>query len=92
MIQADLTAVASGPLSHAVAADLRLLADQESRGAAAVFRFSSNPGVRTVAFSVPIQPMTAFAITTEAGPFGGEHPTTSPLLMGSPQPPRPGSA
>jgi anti-sigma-K factor RskA len=59
---------------------------------AAVFRFSSNPGVRTVAFSVPIQPMTAFAITTEAGPFGGEHPTTSPLLMGSPQPPRPGSA
>jgi hypothetical protein len=41
MIQADLTAVAAGPLSHSVAADLRLLADQESRGAAAVFRFSA---------------------------------------------------
>jgi anti-sigma-K factor RskA len=59
---------------------------------AAVFRFSSNPGVRTVAFSVPIQPTTGFAITAEAGPFGGEHPTTSPLLAGSPQPPRTGGA
>jgi Helicase conserved C-terminal domain len=41
MIQADLTAVAAGPLGHAVAADLRLLAEQESRGAAGVFRFSA---------------------------------------------------
>ncbi len=41
MIQADLTAVAAGPLSHLVAAELRLLADQESRGAAGVFRFSA---------------------------------------------------
>jgi hypothetical protein len=41
MIQADLTAVAAGPLSQPVAADLRLLADQESRGAAGVFRFSA---------------------------------------------------
>jgi Helicase conserved C-terminal domain len=41
MIQADLTAVAAGPLSHAVTADLRLLADQESRGTAGVFRFSA---------------------------------------------------
>jgi Helicase conserved C-terminal domain len=41
MIQADLTAVAAGPLSHAVAAELRLLADQESRGAGGVFRFSA---------------------------------------------------
>ena len=41
VIQADLTAVAAGPLSHPVAADLRLLADQESRGAAGVFRFSA---------------------------------------------------
>ena len=41
MIQADLTAVAAGPLSHGVAAELRLLADQESRGAAGVFRFSA---------------------------------------------------
>jgi anti-sigma-K factor RskA len=59
---------------------------------AAVFRFSDSPGVRTVAFSVPIQPMTAFAITAETGPFGSEHPTTSALLAGSPEPARPGGA
>jgi hypothetical protein len=41
VIQADLTAVASGPLEHAVASDLRLLADQESRGGGGVFRFSA---------------------------------------------------
>jgi Helicase conserved C-terminal domain len=40
IIQADLTAVASGPLDHRVAAELRLLADQESRGAGGVYRFS----------------------------------------------------
>ena len=38
--RADLTAVAAGPLAYAVAQDLRRLADQESRGAAGVFRFS----------------------------------------------------
>lgn len=41
IVQADLTAVAPGPLTPAVAADLRLLADQESRGAGGVFRFSA---------------------------------------------------
>lgn len=41
IIQADLTAVAAGPLPHDVAADLRLLADQESRGAGGVYRFSA---------------------------------------------------
>jgi hypothetical protein len=66
--------------------------DLDKATKAAVFRFNSNPGVRTVAFSVPIQPTTAFAVTTESGPFGGEHPTTSPLLMGSPQPQKPGGA
>jgi hypothetical protein len=40
VIQTDLTAVTSGPLEHAVAAELRLLADQESRGGAGVYRFS----------------------------------------------------
>jgi hypothetical protein len=40
VIQADLTAAAPGPLDHAVAAELRLLADQESRGAGGVYRFS----------------------------------------------------
>lgn len=40
VVQADLTAVAPGPLRHEVAAELRLLADQESRGGGGVFRFS----------------------------------------------------
>ena len=41
IVQADLTAVAPGPLVHAVAGDLRLLADQESRGGGGVYRFSA---------------------------------------------------
>ena len=41
VIQNDLTAVTSGPLEHTVAAELRLLADQESRGGAGVYRFSA---------------------------------------------------
>jgi len=40
IVQADLTAVAPGPLEHAVAGELRLLADQESRGGGGVYRFS----------------------------------------------------
>ncbi len=42
LIQADLTAVAAGPLAYEVAEDLRRLADQESRGAGGVFRFSAD--------------------------------------------------
>lgn len=41
VVQADLTAVAPGPLTPAAAADLRMLADQESRGGGGVFRFSA---------------------------------------------------
>lgn len=41
ILQSDLTAVAPGPLSHEVGATVRLLADQESRGAGGVFRFSA---------------------------------------------------
>ncbi len=41
VIQNDLTAVTPGPLEHGVAADLRMLADQESRGGAGVYRFSA---------------------------------------------------
>jgi hypothetical protein len=40
VLQADLTAVAPGPVPYRLARELRLLADQESRGGAAVFRFS----------------------------------------------------
>jgi Helicase conserved C-terminal domain len=39
VIQTDLTAVAPGPLPHRIARELRLLADQESRGGAGVYRF-----------------------------------------------------
>lgn len=41
VVQADLTAVAPGPLPHTLAGDLRLLADQESRGGGGVYRFSA---------------------------------------------------
>jgi hypothetical protein len=41
VIQNDLTAVTSGPLEHTVASKLRMLADQESRGGAGVYRFGA---------------------------------------------------
>lgn len=41
LIQADLTAVAPGPLLPPIARDLQLVADVESRGAATVYRFSA---------------------------------------------------
>ncbi len=41
MVQADLTAVAPGPLVRERARDLHLLADVESRGGATVYRFSA---------------------------------------------------
>jgi hypothetical protein len=40
LIQADLTAIAPGPLTARAAADLGTLADVESRGGATVYRFS----------------------------------------------------
>ncbi|SDR84384.1 Helicase conserved C-terminal domain-containing protein [Friedmanniella luteola] len=40
ILQADLTAVAPGPLAYEVAGELRLLAEQESRGGGGVYRFS----------------------------------------------------
>jgi hypothetical protein len=42
VIQTDLTAVTAGPLEHDVAAELRMLADQESRGGGGVYRFSAS--------------------------------------------------
>ena len=41
LLQADLTAVAPGPLERAVARSMALLADVESRGGATVYRFSA---------------------------------------------------
>jgi Helicase conserved C-terminal domain len=41
LVQADLTAVAPGPLSPETARDLGALADVESRGGATVYRFST---------------------------------------------------
>ncbi|QIK65226.1 hypothetical protein G7072_01720 [Nocardioides sp. HDW12B] len=40
LLQADLTAVAPGPLEDALARDLALLAEVESRGGATVYRFT----------------------------------------------------
>lgn len=40
LVQADLTAVAPGPLDSDLAADLALVADVESRGGATVYRFT----------------------------------------------------
>ncbi len=42
LIQADLTAVAPGPLLRELARDLHLLADIESRGQATVYRFTAS--------------------------------------------------
>lgn len=42
LLQADLTAVAPGPLESSVARTLHLLADVESRGGATVYRFSAS--------------------------------------------------
>lgn len=41
IVQSDFTAVAPGPLRHAIASELRLLADQESRGGGGVYRFGA---------------------------------------------------
>jgi antitoxin (DNA-binding transcriptional repressor) of toxin-antitoxin stability system len=41
LLQADLTAVAPGPLESALARTLQLLADVESRGGATVYRFTA---------------------------------------------------
>jgi len=41
LLQADLTAIAPGPLETELAARLHLIADVESRGGATVFRFSA---------------------------------------------------
>ncbi|PWJ55209.1 Helicase conserved C-terminal domain-containing protein [Quadrisphaera granulorum] len=40
LLQADLTAIAPGPLVHPVAAELALAADVDSRGGATVYRFT----------------------------------------------------
>lgn len=40
LVQADLTAIAAGPLERDVAEELSMMADVESRGAATIWRFS----------------------------------------------------
>jgi hypothetical protein len=42
LLQADLTAVAPGPLEHELAHSLALMADIESRGGATVYRFTAS--------------------------------------------------
>lgn len=49
LVQADLTAVAPGPLESSLARRLQLLADVESRGGATVYRFTPASVRRTLA-------------------------------------------
>ncbi|SRR6266700_1330875 len=49
---------------------------------AGVFRASGS--VQAVAFALPLQPNTVFAITEEPGPDGSQKPTSSPILVGQP--------
>jgi hypothetical protein len=50
LIQADLSAVAPGPLESSVAKDMALVADVESRGGATVYRFTAESILRALDF------------------------------------------
>jgi Helicase conserved C-terminal domain/WYL domain len=50
LIQADLSAVAPGPLESSVARDMALMADVESRGGATVYRFTAESILRALDF------------------------------------------
>ncbi len=44
--------------------------------------FGAGSGVQAVAFALPIEPTTVFAVTEEPGPNGSPKPTTKPILAG----------
>ncbi len=60
LLQADLTAVAPGPLEPAVAHGLALLADVESRGGATVYRFGPSTVLRALDAGWPVSQVHAF--------------------------------
>ncbi len=68
LLQADLTAVAPGPLQPVVAHGLALLADVESRGGATVYRFSGDSVRRALDAGWPASEVHAFLQTHSRTP------------------------
>ncbi|MGH3498533.1 MAG: helicase-associated domain-containing protein [Nocardioidaceae bacterium] len=60
LLQADLTAVAPGPLETHLAATMGLLAEVESRGGATVFRFTTESVRRALDVGWPVEQVHAF--------------------------------
>jgi len=68
LLQADLTAIAPGPLQPEVASGLGLLADVESRGGATVYRFSAASVRRALDAGRPATELHAFLETHSRTP------------------------
>lgn len=68
LLQADLTAVAPGPLAPSVAHGLALLAEVESRGGATVYRFSADSVRRALDAGWPASEVHAFLQTHSRTP------------------------
>ena len=72
LLQADLTAVAPGPLVPALAAEVDLAADVESRGAATVYRFTPESVRRALDAGRTADEL--LAVLEEASPVGVPQP------------------
>lgn len=68
MLQADLTAVAPGPLVPGVARQLEVVADVESRGGATVYRFTAASVRRALDRGWPASQVHAFIAATSTTP------------------------
>jgi hypothetical protein len=68
LLQADLTAVAPGPLEREVATTMGLLADVESQGGATVYRFSSGSLRRALDAGWPVEQVHEFLRTHSRTP------------------------
>ena len=68
LLQADLTAVAPGPLDREVAHGIAMLADVESRGGATVYRFTSASLRRALDAGWPASQLHAFLATHSRTP------------------------
>jgi len=68
LLQADLTAVAPGPLEPVIAHGLALLADVESRGGATVYRFGADTVRRALDAGWPVAEVHTFLATHSRTP------------------------
>lgn len=68
LLQADLTAVAPGPLTRRLAVAMDLMADVESQGGATVYRFSSASVRRTLDAGWPVEQVHDFLLNHSATP------------------------